>query len=106
MINGPELTKGQQACLEAYCMLHGHGIECNLDNAVYWFNKSASLGEPRALLALGEMQEKGIGTRINLTAATSLYQRAAEQEEPGAQLKLAKMFLKEFDVTSKGDSTG
>lgn len=84
MISQTELTKGQAACLEAYSLLHGHGVECNLDNAVYLFNKSASMGEPRALLALGEMQEKGIGTRINHAVATSLYQRAAEQNEPGA----------------------
>ena len=54
-------------------MLYGHGIEPNIENAVYWFNKSASLGEPRALLALGEMSEKGIGSRINHSLATEFY---------------------------------
>lgn len=91
------ISKGQQCCLEAYCLLHGHGIEPNLEDATRWFNKAASLGEPRAYFALGEMQEYGMGCRINKLEATELYKKAANLGDPSAQLKLAKMFLTEFE---------
>ena len=80
--------------------MHGHGIEPNLDDAIGWFNKAASLGEGRAFYALGEMQEHGIGTRVNKLEATELYKKAAKIGDPSAQLKLAKMFLREFEEKS------
>lgn len=39
--------------MEAYSRLEGHGIEPNIDDAAYWFNKAANLGEARAYFALG-----------------------------------------------------
>lgn len=59
-------------------MLHGHGIEPNIEDATRWFNKAAGLGEARAYFALGEMQEFGIGCRINKLEATELYKKGAK----------------------------
>jgi len=43
---GEEITnQAQQDCLDAYCFLHAHGIEPNLDEAIYLFNKSANSGD-------------------------------------------------------------
>ena len=88
-----ELSQAQRSCIEAYCHLYGHGIEPNLDDAIGWFKKSASQGEPRALFTLGEMYELGVGHRIDLDEATEYYRKAAELNNPNAQLKLAKLFL-------------
>lgn len=68
-----------------------------MEDATRWFNKAASLGEGRAFFALGEMQEQGMGTRVNKLEATELYKKAAKQGDSSAQLKLAKMFLTEFE---------
>jgi TPR repeat protein len=55
--------------LEGLSRLHGHGIEPNIDEAIYWLNKAANLGEPVALDCLGDMQAKGIGSRVSLSKA-------------------------------------
>ena len=77
-----ELSKGEQSCIEAFCFLHGHGIEPNVEEAVRWFNKSATQGEPRALIALGEIQELGIGCRVDTKEAVEFYKKAAQVGEP------------------------
>jgi TPR repeat protein len=43
-------------------MLEGHGIEPNIDDATFWFEKARNLGEAKATFTLGLMKEKGIGT--------------------------------------------
>ena len=58
------------------------------------------MGEPRAFFALGEMQEFGIGCRVNRLEATELYKKGAKLGEPYSQLKLAKLFLTEFEEKS------
>ena len=42
------------------------------------------MGESRAYFALGEMQENGIGCRINKLEATELYKKAAKAGDPNA----------------------
>ena len=79
-----EILQAQQACIEAYCLLHGHGIEPNVEDATRWFNKAAALGEARAFFALGEMQERGIGCRVNMLEATELYKKAAKLGDANA----------------------
>ena len=39
------------------------------------------------------MYELGVGHRIDLDEATEYYRKAAELNNPNAQLKLAKLFL-------------
>jgi uncharacterized protein len=65
-------------------MLNGHGIEPNLDDAIYWLNKAANQGEARALYTLGAMQEEGQGSRVNMQKAAEFYQKAAKLNEPQA----------------------
>lgn len=93
-----ELSKGQQSCIEGLCLLHGHGVEPDIEEAVRLLNKSAQLGEPRAFFVLGEIQEFGIGCRVDKREALSFYQKAAQLGEPSAQLKLARMFLSEVNA--------
>lgn len=79
-----EISKAEQNCLEGFCLLHGHGVEPNVEDAARWFNKAALMGESRAYFALGEMQENGIGCRINKLEATELYKKAAKAGDPNA----------------------
>jgi TPR repeat protein len=46
-------TTAQQWCLEAHCLLNGHGCGQQLDDARYWYEKSVEKDEPKAMLALG-----------------------------------------------------
>ena len=57
-------------------------MEPNVEDATRWFNKAASLGEARAYFALGEMQEFGVGCRINKLSATELYKQGAKAGDP------------------------
>lgn len=43
------------------------------------------------------MQELGIGCRVNKLEATQLYKKGANTGEPNSCLKLAKLFLVEFE---------
>jgi TPR repeat protein len=92
-----EIPKGQQYCIEALCLLHGHGIEPDIEEAVRLLNKSAQLGESRAFFVLGEIQEHGIGCRVDKREALQFYQKAAQLGEPSAQLRLARIFLSEVN---------
>jgi TPR repeat protein len=74
-------NKAQEYCLEAKCLLYGHGIEPNTEDALIWFDKSSKLGEPKALQALGDMNEKGIGMRVNIQKAIEYYEKAAELDD-------------------------
>jgi len=47
-------------------LLNGHGIGQQLDDALHWYKLSIDKGEPKAMLALAQMNEKGIGMRVNL----------------------------------------
>ena len=46
------------------------------------------------------MQEYGIGCRINMLEAIELYKKAAKLGDSNSQLKLAKLFLTEFEEKS------
>jgi len=54
-------------------LLNGHGIEPNIEDAAYWFNKAASLGEARAIYSLAEMYETGLGLKTNTVKANELF---------------------------------
>jgi TPR repeat protein len=41
-----KFTKGQEFCLEAHCLMNGHGIEPNTEDALLWYERSANLNEP------------------------------------------------------------
>jgi uncharacterized protein len=82
--NPPKFNKGQEYCLEAHCLLEGHGIEPSTEDAILWFEKSANLGEPRAIYSLGKIYEEGIGVRIDISKAVQHYERAAELGDASA----------------------
>jgi TPR repeat protein len=65
-------------------MLEGHGIEPNIDDATFWFEKARNLGEAKATFTLGLIKEKGIGTRVNKSKAQELFRKAAEMNDPSA----------------------
>ena len=46
------------------------------------------------MLAMGEINELGLGMRVNINAAKEYYQRAADLGEPISQLKLANFITK------------
>ena len=50
-------------------------------------------GDPKAILALAQMNEEGTGLRINMNDAQEYYQRAADLGEPISQLRLARLIM-------------
>lgn len=59
----------QTWCLEGHCLLNGHGCGQDLEDARYWYEKSVEKGEPKAMLALGQMNDAGIGMPVNMKSA-------------------------------------
>lgn len=66
-------NKGHEFWLEAQCLLHGHGIEPNRDDAITWFERSANQGEPKAHYALGCIYDGGQGVRIDKKKAMEYF---------------------------------
>ena len=54
------------------------------------YEKSAELGDPKAMMALGRIYENGLGTKIDLSKAFFYYDMAAERNEPYALYWLGK----------------
>ena len=77
-------NKGNEYWLEAECLLHGHGIETNTEYAITWFERSAALGEPKAIYSLGCIYEDGVGVRIDKNKAVSYFNKAASLGDPSA----------------------
>lgn len=46
------VTQAQEFCLEAHCLLNGHGIGQHTDDALDWYRQSIDKGEPKGLLAM------------------------------------------------------
>lgn len=82
--------KGHEYWLEAQCLLHGHGIEPNKEYAITWFDRSAELGETKALYALGCIYEEGNGVKRDLNKAIDYFLKASKLGEPQSMQKLAK----------------
>ena len=59
------LNAAQEYCLEAHCLLNSHGIGQQVDDAIHWYKTSIQLGEPKAMLTMGQINESGLGMRIN-----------------------------------------
>ena len=73
--------KGHEYWVEAQCLLNGHGIEPNKEYAITWFERSAELGETKALYALGCIYEEGNGVRIDKNKALEYFKKASELGE-------------------------
>jgi TPR repeat protein len=81
-------------------MLNGHGIEPNIEDAIYWLNKATNLGEARAYFTLGEMYANGVGLRTSLKKANELFIKSAELNDPSAQLRTALRLLQDLEIQS------
>lgn len=51
-------------------MFFGFGKIESIENATILYEKSAELGNPKAMMALGRIHEKGLGTKVDLVKAT------------------------------------
>jgi len=71
-------------------MFFGFGEIENIENSLELYQKSAELGNPKALMALGRVYENGIGTSIDLVRANQYYDAAAAKNEPYALYWLGK----------------
>jgi TPR repeat protein len=65
-----------------YKLLHGEGVEVDVNEAKYWFEKSANQGDPNAQLNLGSMFS-GVyeGFSADKDKAIAWYRKAADQGE-------------------------
>lgn len=52
-----QLSKAQEFCLEAHCLLNEHGISQQIEDTVYFYKQAAEMGEPKAMLALAQLYE-------------------------------------------------
>ncbi len=57
----------------------GKGVTQDLQQAIVWYQRSASQGFAPAQYRLGSMYERGLGLKADLARARIWYQRAAEQ---------------------------
>lgn len=98
-VYSPELLKlAQQDDAQAQNALgnafkFGHGVERNLENAVFWYTKAATAGSKTAMTNLGNMYLGGLGVGQDIAKAVELYEQAALQDEQSALCTLAKLYV-------------
>ncbi len=71
-------------------MFFGFGKVKSIEGAISLYEKSAELGNPKALMALGRIYENGIGTKPDKVKAVRYYNFAAAKNEPYALYWLGK----------------
>jgi enhanced entry protein EnhC len=71
-------------------MFFGFGKLESIESSIILYEKSAELGNPKAMMALGRIYEKGIGTKEDMVKATFYYDAAAAKNEPYALYWLGK----------------
>ncbi|MDA0655569.1 MAG: tetratricopeptide repeat protein, partial [Proteobacteria bacterium] len=64
---------------------HGKGVPRNYQDAVTWYQKAATQGEPAAQFNLGVMYRKGRGVPKDDKVARQWYEKAAKQGHPIAE---------------------
>jgi enhanced entry protein EnhC len=62
----------------------------SIEKAITLYEKSAELGNPKAMMALGRIHEHGLGTKIDMIKANLYYDAAAAKNEPYALYWLGK----------------
>lgn len=67
--------------------------------AVYWYEKAATLGDENAQYHLGLLSEAGVGVNLDFKQALKFYQASADQGNQKAQLALARMYQYGSGVT-------
>jgi len=74
---------------------NGKGVAKDREEGRKWLTQAAEAGLARAQYRLGDLCELDTSTwRENLVEALYWYRRAADQDWPGAQLKLAEFYLR------------
>ena len=73
---------------------YGKGTSKNIEKAVYWYQKSSSQGNPKAMYNLAYMYSHGEGVEKDLQKAFELYSQAAQKGLPMAQYNLALIYRK------------
>ena len=58
-------------------MFFGFGKIESIQNAIILYEKSAELGNPKAMMALGRIYESGSGTKVDMIKANLYYDAAA-----------------------------
>lgn len=71
-------------------MFFGIGEIENIENSLELYQRSAELGNPKAMMALGRVYEYGIGIKADLVKANQYYDAAAAKNEPYALFWLGK----------------
>lgn len=94
-LQAPETEKGVLA--NAYYHLgwmyqDGIGTKRDYEQCVYWYQKSADLGNPVAINNLADKYEQGLGVPLDLDMAIGLYQQVVGQVI-AADLSLGRMYL-------------
>jgi localization factor PodJL len=74
------------------CYLWGYDVERDYAEAFKWLTQASSRGAPRAMVNLGTMYERGLGTPINIDAACALYEQGALAGEFFGNVYLARIF--------------
>ncbi|MFC0350055.1 tetratricopeptide repeat protein [Undibacterium danionis] len=70
----------------------GKTVKRNLKEALFWYSKSAELGNPLAQMALARMYDFGIGVEKNQITASNYYEAAAKNGLNEAQYNLGVMY--------------
>lgn len=86
----PRDTLTQESCFLQAVLCADEG---DYPQAIKWYKKSADMGCPEAMIALGEYNMTGRGTNVNDTLAVSWYQRAADTGNAVAQLRLGGCYF-------------
>ncbi len=63
------------------CLIYGHGVKKDPEQAVSWFRKSAEMGNADASSSLAVCYGEGVGVEKDLKKAAYWEQKAKEQEE-------------------------
>ena len=70
----------------------GNSVDANIDKAVFWYLKAASLGMPEAQVAIGLLYHQGGGVKRNHTQAIYWFRKAADQQSPDGENNLGTMY--------------
>ena len=69
----------------------GEGVEKDLVQAVFWYNKAAEQGDPDAQNSLGVCYAKGLGTQPSIAKGIDWFAKAARQGHVQAYRNLQAM---------------
>ena len=73
----------------------GLGVKLDMNQAVYWWDKAASQGNTEAMRTAARVYLTGApGVESDVPKSMKYYQKAAEANDPIAQLNLAQLLIK------------